>query len=111
MSGSGPSSRPHGDAGHASDSQPSGNLPHQTRVSEATPPRTEQELAQAFRELARGEQTAAALEANLTSLESKLDKLLASFETPAADAATPVSNGDSKGGLNGKAQADHNKDE
>ncbi|KAK4168529.1 hypothetical protein QBC43DRAFT_309023 [Cladorrhinum sp. PSN259] len=36
-------------------------------------------LAQALKDLARGEQTATALEANLTSLESKLDELLASF--------------------------------
>lgn len=37
-------------------------------------------MAQALRDLARGEQTASALEANLTALESKLDELLASFE-------------------------------
>ncbi|KAI8632565.1 hypothetical protein F5Y19DRAFT_421730 [Xylariaceae sp. FL1651] len=41
---------------------------------------TQAELAQAFRELARGEQQAAAIEANLTSLENKLDALLASIE-------------------------------
>ncbi|KAI0187443.1 hypothetical protein EV127DRAFT_483374 [Xylaria flabelliformis] len=38
------------------------------------------EMAQAFRDLARGEQQAAAIEANLASLESKLDALLASIE-------------------------------
>ncbi|KAI0553790.1 hypothetical protein F4679DRAFT_580506 [Xylaria curta] len=38
------------------------------------------EMAQAFRDLARGEQQAAAIEANLSSLESKLDALLASIE-------------------------------
>ncbi|KAL2124586.1 hypothetical protein VTJ04DRAFT_951 [Mycothermus thermophilus] len=36
-------------------------------------------LAQALRELARGEQTASTLEANLTSLESKLDAILAAL--------------------------------
>ncbi|KAI1402329.1 hypothetical protein F4819DRAFT_485638 [Hypoxylon fuscum] len=41
---------------------------------------TQTELAQAFKDIARGEQQAAALEANLTSLESKLDALLASIE-------------------------------
>ncbi|KAI1756538.1 hypothetical protein F4782DRAFT_526224 [Xylaria castorea] len=38
------------------------------------------EMAQAFRDLTRGEQQAAAIEANLASLESKLDALLASIE-------------------------------
>ncbi|KAI0817694.1 hypothetical protein GGR55DRAFT_33005 [Xylaria sp. FL0064] len=38
------------------------------------------EMAQAFRDLARGEQQAAAIEANLASIESKLDALLASIE-------------------------------
>ncbi|KAL2138593.1 hypothetical protein VTI28DRAFT_6521 [Corynascus sepedonium] len=42
-------------------------------------------LAQALRDLARGEQTASTLEANLTSLESKLDAILASFGISAAD--------------------------
>ncbi|KAI0381921.1 hypothetical protein F5Y04DRAFT_53852 [Hypomontagnella monticulosa] len=41
---------------------------------------TQAEMAQAFKDLARGEQQAAALEASLTSLESKLDALLASVE-------------------------------
>ncbi|KAL7927663.1 hypothetical protein ACQKWADRAFT_277456 [Trichoderma austrokoningii] len=40
----------------------------------------EVDLAQALRELSRGEQTATAMEANLTTLESKLDALLAAFE-------------------------------
>ncbi|KAI0442482.1 hypothetical protein F4803DRAFT_371477 [Xylaria telfairii] len=39
------------------------------------------EMAQAFKDLARGEQQATAIEANLASLESKLDALLASIET------------------------------
>ncbi|KAK7923939.1 hypothetical protein PG985_005993 [Apiospora marii] len=42
------------------------------------------EMAQAFKDLARGEQQAAAMEANLTKLEDKLDELLAQFETTAA---------------------------
>ncbi|PTB58738.1 hypothetical protein M431DRAFT_503693 [Trichoderma harzianum CBS 226.95] len=40
----------------------------------------EVDLAQALRELARGEQTATAMEANLTNLESKLDAILAAFD-------------------------------
>ncbi|KAL2016415.1 hypothetical protein VTK56DRAFT_3536 [Thermocarpiscus australiensis] len=43
------------------------------------------DLAQALRDLARGEQTATALEANLTSLESKLDEILATFGVSAED--------------------------
>ncbi|CAI6054917.1 unnamed protein product [Clonostachys chloroleuca] len=38
------------------------------------------DLAQAYRELLRGEQAATALEANLSNLESKLDALLAAYE-------------------------------
>lgn len=37
-------------------------------------------MAQAYKELTRGEQTASALEANLTNLESKLDAILAALE-------------------------------
>ncbi|KAL5087575.1 hypothetical protein Trisim1_007619 [Trichoderma cf. simile WF8] len=40
----------------------------------------EVDLAQALRELARGEQTATAMEANLTNLEGKLDAILAAFD-------------------------------
>ncbi|KAL2154819.1 hypothetical protein VTH82DRAFT_3495 [Thermothelomyces myriococcoides] len=42
-------------------------------------------LAQALRDLARGEQTASSLEANLTSLENKLDEILAALGVSAAD--------------------------
>jgi hypothetical protein len=42
------------------------------------------DLAQAYKDLVRGEQAAAALESNLTNLESKLDALLAAFETAEA---------------------------
>ncbi|KAH7162780.1 hypothetical protein B0J13DRAFT_19242 [Dactylonectria estremocensis] len=38
------------------------------------------DLAQAYRDLTRGEQTATALEANLSNLESKLDAILAVLE-------------------------------
>ncbi|KAI9167002.1 hypothetical protein HJFPF1_03121 [Paramyrothecium foliicola] len=38
------------------------------------------DLAQAYKDLLRGEQAATALEANLSNLESKLDALLATFE-------------------------------
>ncbi|KAI1341562.1 hypothetical protein F5Y15DRAFT_376481 [Xylariaceae sp. FL0016] len=41
---------------------------------------TQAELAQAFKDLARGEQQAAVIEANLTALEDKLDALLAAVE-------------------------------
>ncbi|KAH6853771.1 hypothetical protein B0I37DRAFT_400881 [Chaetomium sp. MPI-CAGE-AT-0009] len=42
-------------------------------------------LAQALKDLAKGEQTASTLEANLTNLEGKLDEILASFGVSAAD--------------------------
>ncbi|KAK3300384.1 uncharacterized protein B0H64DRAFT_437554 [Chaetomium fimeti] len=42
-------------------------------------------LAQALKDLARGEQTASTLEANLTNLEGKLDEILASFGVSEAD--------------------------
>ncbi|KAI0974239.1 hypothetical protein F4678DRAFT_368448 [Xylaria arbuscula] len=54
-----------------------------TPVSAAT---TQAEMAQAFRDLAKGEQQAAAIEANLASIESKLDALLASIEGGAGEA-------------------------
>lgn len=37
-------------------------------------------MAQAFKDLAKGEQTAAAMEGKLTALEQKIDALLASVE-------------------------------
>ncbi|EMD90992.1 hypothetical protein COCC4DRAFT_136614 [Bipolaris maydis ATCC 48331] len=40
----------------------------------------EADLAQAFKELQRGEQTAAALEAHLDSIEKKIEALLAQAE-------------------------------
>ncbi|KAJ0313764.1 hypothetical protein COL516b_000708 [Colletotrichum fioriniae] len=38
-------------------------------------------IAQAYKDLLRGEQAASALEANLTNLEGRLDALLAAFES------------------------------
>ncbi|KAF4123581.1 hypothetical protein GMORB2_6282 [Geosmithia morbida] len=43
------------------------------------------DLAQAYRDLARGEQTAAALESNLSNLENKLDAMLAALESMTND--------------------------
>jgi uncharacterized protein with von Willebrand factor type A (vWA) domain len=54
------------------------------------------DLAQAYRDLARGEQTATALEANLTSLESKLDNILAALDVDLSPPAEAV-DGDVKG--------------
>ncbi|GAP83432.2 hypothetical protein SAMD00023353_0202110 [Rosellinia necatrix] len=51
-------------------------------------------MAQAFRDLARGEQQAAAIEANLANLESKLDALLASIDAAETDAAKADGNED-----------------
>ncbi|PNY24511.1 Uncharacterized protein TCAP_05538 [Tolypocladium capitatum] len=51
------------------------------RESEAT------DMAQAYRDLARGEQTAAALEANLSVLHSRLDAMLAGLEPKEAAVA------------------------
>ncbi|KAM0297671.1 hypothetical protein ACHAPM_009403 [Fusarium culmorum] len=52
------------------------------------------DLAQAYRDLARGEQAATNLENNLTNLESRLDAILAALEANEnlqAPAATKVS--------------------
>ncbi|KAK6864733.1 hypothetical protein PG990_005829 [Apiospora arundinis] len=54
------------------------------------------EMAQAFKDLARGEQQAAAMEANLSKLESKLDELLAQFD----ETAVPGSSDSDKVGSN-----------
>ncbi|CAG5175907.1 uncharacterized protein ALTATR162_LOCUS10506 [Alternaria atra] len=43
-------------------------------------PHSEADLAQAFKELQRGEQTAAALESHLDSIEKKIEALLAQAE-------------------------------
>ncbi|AEO70384.1 d9f2a32e-e814-4e29-ba42-58f15e0f7b9b [Thermothielavioides terrestris] len=62
-------------------------------------------VAQALRDLSRGEQTAAVLEESLSSLESKLDGILASFgaavspEEPGA--AAPERKGQQKKDANG----------
>lgn len=63
----------------------------------------EGDLAQALRDLARGEQAATAMEANLTTLESKLDALLAAFDSIEEDKKTgakstsPKTENDGKG--------------
>ncbi|KAI5850155.1 hypothetical protein GGS23DRAFT_598202 [Durotheca rogersii] len=52
------------------------------------------DIAEAFKDLARGEQQAAALEAGLTNLEKKLDALLASIE---GGSASPEASREGKG--------------
>ncbi|KAI9904755.1 hypothetical protein N3K66_001284 [Trichothecium roseum] len=59
------------------------------------------DLAQAYQELAKGEQAATAMEANLSNLESKLDALLAAFEAAEKDGAKP----DGKAGSGDEADA------
>ncbi|KAI1640440.1 hypothetical protein F4809DRAFT_590164 [Biscogniauxia mediterranea] len=56
------------------------NSTSETQVMSSAGISTQAELAQAFKDLARGEQQAAALEANLANLENRLDALLASIE-------------------------------
>ncbi|KAI9869978.1 MAG: hypothetical protein M1830_004874 [Pleopsidium flavum] len=53
-------------------------------------PATEGELAQAFKDLSKGERTASVMEDHLTSLEKKIDELLASV-----DEKVPVQEGKS----------------
>ncbi|KAH6898303.1 hypothetical protein B0T10DRAFT_601286 [Thelonectria olida] len=64
---------------------PSHDTDNNNRPSSST--ESDADLAQAYRDLARGEQAATALEADLTKLESKLDAFLAALggdlaETP-----------------------------
>lgn len=74
-------------------------------------------LAQALKDLARGEQTASTLEANLTNLEGKLDEILASFGVSAADldaldeqeAASSSSSSSSQKGQKGAAKGGDGK--
>ncbi|KAI8240514.1 hypothetical protein K4K57_000688 [Colletotrichum sp. SAR 10_99] len=51
-------------------------------------------IAQAYRDLQRGEQAASALEANLTNLENRLDALLAAFESSEGGAEAPKDTND-----------------
>ncbi|KAF7856069.1 hypothetical protein EAF04_010024 [Stromatinia cepivora] len=53
------------------------------------------DVAQAFKELQRGEKTAQMLESNLTNLEKKIDDLLASFEAQESAAQAETKNGSS----------------
>ncbi|GAB1735477.1 hypothetical protein NU219Hw_g3105t1 [Hortaea werneckii] len=48
----------------------------------------EADLAKAFQELARGEQTASALEDQLTSMEARIEELLARAEREQQEAAS-----------------------
>ncbi|KAI1774050.1 hypothetical protein F4818DRAFT_90357 [Hypoxylon cercidicola] len=72
---------------------PTAKEPNGDAVSAASP---QAALAQAYKDIARGEQHAAALEASLTSLESKLDVLLASIENSAASSAVPQAKRDDR---------------
>jgi len=49
------------------------------------PPSGDTDLAQAFKDLAKGERTASAMEHQLTSLEHKIDELLASVDNQSAN--------------------------
>ncbi|CAD6448295.1 535f4d22-fd69-4c2e-bb10-eb321dede004 [Sclerotinia trifoliorum] len=53
------------------------------------------DVAQAFKELQRGEKTAQMLESNLADLEKKIDDLLASFEAQESAAQAEAKNGSS----------------
>ncbi|KAI8152847.1 hypothetical protein K4K49_009007 [Colletotrichum sp. SAR 10_70] len=55
-------------------------------------------IAQAYRDLQRGEQAASALEANLTNLENRLDALLAAFESSEGGAEAPKDTNDTHNG-------------
>ncbi|OAA69479.1 hypothetical protein ISF_02749 [Cordyceps fumosorosea ARSEF 2679] len=61
-------------------------------------PSSPQDLATAYREITKGEQTATQLEANLTNLESKLDAMLAAFEQQQGSPAPPAQGGRTDGG-------------
>ncbi|KAJ8070113.1 hypothetical protein OCU04_000507 [Sclerotinia nivalis] len=56
-------------------------------------PLSDADVAQAFKELQRGEKTAQKLESNLTDLEKKIDDLLASFEAQESAAQAETRNG------------------
>ncbi|KAI0401254.1 hypothetical protein F4802DRAFT_436574 [Xylaria palmicola] len=73
--------------------------PHQQAHQVPSSLTAQAEMAQAFKDLARGEQQAAAIEANLASLESKLDALLASIE-----AGADLVNGDGTADRNSKTE-------
>ncbi|KAK4542041.1 hypothetical protein LTR36_007072 [Oleoguttula mirabilis] len=70
----------------------------------------EGDLAKAFQELARGEQTAAALEAQLNSMEAKIEALLAQADKDQQEAerlqAQRASSGDSGAGRISGAEPD-----
>ncbi|KAG4432404.1 hypothetical protein IFR05_012114 [Cadophora sp. M221] len=67
----------------------------------------EQDLAQTFQQIAKGEKTAQVLESNLTSLEKKIDDLLASFEESErskVDEANSAQLGKASGSSGGKEE-------
>ncbi|KAF5027672.1 hypothetical protein F66182_233 [Fusarium sp. NRRL 66182] len=74
------------------------------------------DLAQAYRDLARGEQAATALESNLSNLESRLDAILAALEAKEdSQSSTPAkidgsSQVKSSAGLSAKPQEGSNGD-
>ncbi|ESZ99197.1 hypothetical protein SBOR_0404 [Sclerotinia borealis F-4128] len=51
------------------------------------------DLAQAYKELLRGEKTAQMLESNLTNLEKKIDDILERFEAQESEAQTKAKDG------------------
>ncbi|KAI0160318.1 hypothetical protein GGR57DRAFT_499730 [Xylariaceae sp. FL1272] len=67
-------------------SQPTDSKSASSKDQQGQASSTQAEMAQAFKDLARGEQQAAAIEANLTNLENKLDALLAAFEANGSEA-------------------------
>ncbi|KAK4105494.1 hypothetical protein N658DRAFT_503627 [Parathielavia hyrcaniae] len=73
--------RSNGSDEKSSSEEPPAPLPSSSSVGD--------HLAQALRDLARGEQTASTLEANLSNLESKLDEILASLGPSSQDADGP----------------------
>ncbi|KAF2134254.1 hypothetical protein P153DRAFT_280213 [Dothidotthia symphoricarpi CBS 119687] len=54
--------------------------------------RPEADLAEAFKELSRGEQTAASMEQHLDSIEKKIEELLAQAEQAEKDMAASTAN-------------------
>ncbi|RYP76197.1 hypothetical protein DL771_002021 [Monosporascus sp. 5C6A] len=74
----------HNNPSSSSPQEPRGQTTNGSSNAPAAVRSPQSEMAQAFKDLARGEQHATALEANLTNLENRLDALLASIEGRAA---------------------------
>ncbi|KAK1636882.1 hypothetical protein BDP81DRAFT_30088 [Colletotrichum phormii] len=60
---------------------PASKAPESASPTTTGPDGSVDNIAQAYKDLLRGEQAASALEANLTNLEGRLDALLAAFES------------------------------